>query len=434
MASNKKSALLKQNMREIAILLAEEPPKEEKARIKVESLIRDDYMIEAYDILSLNCELLSERIKLLQLTKGCPPDLIGCISTLMYAAPRVDGIPEMATIRNQFISKYGKQFDDNAMSNKGGVLNERVVTKLSIQPPAAYLVQTYLEQIADKFEVNWSTNYKLSADQMGEPMAPPTGYSVPIGNGTGLGPKFRAHSGMTVTGDGDNNNDDNDDDSLPPHFPYSGSLRNNSNSSFSNPNAPGGGGSTNNNNNGGSTTRTNSRTTTTSNTCLSSSSSNSKHGDDYNYLPTASLSYSGTSAAAKSRLDNDPTAVTAKSSKIDEASLMPPPAPMAPPQALPPLAPSSFTSRSSHNNNNNNGSGGVSVSSRNTTTNNFDKSAYLSASSNHMRSDEESKSSSSSSNNNNKPSSSSSPANSNSGQDSASYDDMAARFEALKNL
>merc|ERR1719424_857935 len=60
MASNKKSALLKQNMREIAVFLAEEPPKEEKARIKVESLIREDYMIEAYDILSLNCELLSE--------------------------------------------------------------------------------------------------------------------------------------------------------------------------------------------------------------------------------------------------------------------------------------------------------------------------------------------------------------------------------------
>ncbi len=32
MASNKKSALLKQNMREVAVLLSEDPPKEEKAR------------------------------------------------------------------------------------------------------------------------------------------------------------------------------------------------------------------------------------------------------------------------------------------------------------------------------------------------------------------------------------------------------------------
>lgn len=44
MASNKKGALLKQNMRQVAVLLAEDPPKEEKARIKAEALIRDDYV------------------------------------------------------------------------------------------------------------------------------------------------------------------------------------------------------------------------------------------------------------------------------------------------------------------------------------------------------------------------------------------------------
>jgi len=214
MASNKKSALVKQSMRDVAVLLAEDPPKEEKARIKAEALIRDDYVIEAYDILGLHCELLAERIKLLQLSKECPPDLVSCISTLVYAAPRVD-IPELATIRKQFTAKYGKKFDENAIGNIGYVVNERVMAKLSIQPPAAYLVQTYLEQICEKYEVEWSSNLKMSASQMGEPMAPPSGYSVPIGQGTGLGPSqqqlddmTRAHSGMTVTGDNKNNNDD----------------------------------------------------------------------------------------------------------------------------------------------------------------------------------------------------------------------------------
>merc|ERR1712194_799175 len=87
-------------------------------------------------------------------------------------APRVD-IPELAIVRKQFTSKYGKKFDENAMGNVGGVLNERVVTKLSVQPPAAYLVQTYLEQICEKYEVEWSPNYRLSAAQMGEPLPPP---------------------------------------------------------------------------------------------------------------------------------------------------------------------------------------------------------------------------------------------------------------------
>lgn len=217
MASNKKSALLKQNMREVAVLLADDPPKEEKARIKAEALIRDDYVIEAYDILSLNCELLSERIKLIQFSKECPPDLISCISTLMYAAPRVD-IPELLVIRKQFTAKYGKEFDEQAMGNVGGILNERVVAKLSVQPPAAYLVQTYLEQICEKYEVDWSPNYRLSADQMGEPMAPPSGFSVPIGQGTGLG--HVAHTGMTVNGD-DVTYDGGQ--SLPPSQPPNGS-------------------------------------------------------------------------------------------------------------------------------------------------------------------------------------------------------------------
>ena len=44
--NNKKSALMKQQIREIAMLLAESPPKEEKAQIKAETLIRDDDTVE----------------------------------------------------------------------------------------------------------------------------------------------------------------------------------------------------------------------------------------------------------------------------------------------------------------------------------------------------------------------------------------------------
>lgn len=52
-AANKKSALMKQQIREIAKMLAEDPPKEEKARIKSEALIRDDNTVEVSFCLSL---------------------------------------------------------------------------------------------------------------------------------------------------------------------------------------------------------------------------------------------------------------------------------------------------------------------------------------------------------------------------------------------
>lgn len=185
MASNKKTALMKQQMREISKLLADN--KEEKARIRAEALIRDDVTIEAYEILQLTCELLFERIKLITTSKGVPEDLKSSISTLIWASNRVD-IKELGDIRKQFRSKYGKQFDLDAFENRHGVCNERVVAKLSVQPPTAFLVQTYLEKIADQFEIDWKPANKLKPEQLAEPMAAPIGYSVQVAPGSGLIP------------------------------------------------------------------------------------------------------------------------------------------------------------------------------------------------------------------------------------------------------
>eukprot|EP00543_Licmophora_paradoxa_P001335 CAMPEP_0202454840 /NCGR_PEP_ID=MMETSP1360-20130828/12478_1 /ASSEMBLY_ACC=CAM_ASM_000848 /TAXON_ID=515479 /ORGANISM="Licmophora paradoxa, Strain CCMP2313" /LENGTH=337 /DNA_ID=CAMNT_0049074253 /DNA_START=47 /DNA_END=1060 /DNA_ORIENTATION=+ len=185
-ASNKKTALMKQQMREIGVMLAEDPPREEKARIRAEALIREDNAVEAYEILQLECELLAERIKLLEATKTCPPDLVSCISTLIWTCDRVD-ISELSLIKKQFRSKYGKKFEENAQNNVGGVLNERVVSKLSIQPPAAYLVQVYLERICEQFEVDWKPKVPVQPDNMAQPMAAPVGYSVQIAGASGLG-------------------------------------------------------------------------------------------------------------------------------------------------------------------------------------------------------------------------------------------------------
>ncbi len=185
-ASNKKAALQKQNLREVAKMLAEDPPKEEKARIRAEALIRDDYLIEAYEILQLSCELLYERMKLIEYSKDCPNDLVTVVSTIIWASHRVD-IPELVLIRKQFKAKYGKEFEERALQNAGNVLNERVVHKLSVEPPAAAEVQIYLERICEKHQVDWSPKIKLTAAQLSLPMAAPVGYSVGIAQGTGLG-------------------------------------------------------------------------------------------------------------------------------------------------------------------------------------------------------------------------------------------------------
>merc|ERR1712113_883249 len=125
--------------------------------------------IEAYEILQLSCELLAERAKLIGSTKECPPDLVSSISTIIWAADRVE-IPELSTVKKQFLEKYGKKFEGNALSNVGGILNQRVVSKISLEPPSAHLVNGYLMQICEQFDVDWRPKNPLPPDEITKPM------------------------------------------------------------------------------------------------------------------------------------------------------------------------------------------------------------------------------------------------------------------------
>lgn len=100
----------------------------------------------------------------------------------------------------------------------GGVLNERVASRLSIQPPSAYLVQTYLEKIADEHEVEWKPKVPLRAADIAQPMPAPGGYSVPVGGGSGLNPSTFDEGGAS----GDRN--DGGGASAPPASPSFGGL------------------------------------------------------------------------------------------------------------------------------------------------------------------------------------------------------------------
>ena len=55
----KRERLLKGQRREVAALLAEDPPAEAKARLRAEGLVNQDYTLEAYENLALMCEARS---------------------------------------------------------------------------------------------------------------------------------------------------------------------------------------------------------------------------------------------------------------------------------------------------------------------------------------------------------------------------------------
>ena len=73
--------------REIADLLR--TSKQENARIRVETVIRENLLLQAFETLELFMELLAVRAQLVEKSKDMPPDMIEALSSLVYSAQRL---------------------------------------------------------------------------------------------------------------------------------------------------------------------------------------------------------------------------------------------------------------------------------------------------------------------------------------------------------
>eukprot|EP00731_Ephydatia_muelleri_P036092 Em0200g11a len=61
----------------------------ERARVRVEHIIREDYLVEALEVLELYCDLLLARFGLLEQKAYCDDTLVEAVSTLIWASPRL---------------------------------------------------------------------------------------------------------------------------------------------------------------------------------------------------------------------------------------------------------------------------------------------------------------------------------------------------------
>mmetsp|Transcript_7025 Transcript_7025/g.18380 ORF Transcript_7025/g.18380 Transcript_7025/m.18380 type:complete len:327 (+) Transcript_7025:54-1034(+) len=183
--NSKKTNQIKVQKREIAELL--KAGKEEKARIRVEHLIRCDFTIEAYELLGLLCELVHERVALIANEKDCPGDMKEAVCTLVWAAQRTE-VPELREVARQLELKYGKEFCDAAKTGLDECVNTRVAHKLSISPPSAKIVLNYLSAIAKEYDIDWTpADTGLDDDALATQSMPgPTGFSVPVAPGSNL--------------------------------------------------------------------------------------------------------------------------------------------------------------------------------------------------------------------------------------------------------
>ena len=80
--------------------------KVDRAKIRVEHIIREDYMVEAMEMLEMFCDLLLARFGLIQQMKALDDGLAEAISSLIWVAPRLQVMIKSAVSKNINMAKY----------------------------------------------------------------------------------------------------------------------------------------------------------------------------------------------------------------------------------------------------------------------------------------------------------------------------------------
>lgn len=121
----------------------------ERARIKVEHLIREDYTVEAIELIEQFCDLLLARFPLFARSKQIDPAVEEAVSSIIWAGPRLESeIPEIKKIIISVTTKLGKTFIEECTCNKLQTVNEKLIQRLSVEAPSRALVERYLVEIA----------------------------------------------------------------------------------------------------------------------------------------------------------------------------------------------------------------------------------------------------------------------------------------------
>nr|XP_037282057.1 IST1 homolog [Rhipicephalus microplus] len=168
----KKTELAQKARKEIAEHLAN--GKTERARIRVEHIIREDYLVEAMELVEVYCDLLLARFGLLQQMKTLDEGLSEAVSSLIWVAPRLQAdVAELKAVADQLAIKYGKPYAQAARDNGLSTVSPKLMQKLSVQAPPRLLVEQYLIEIAKSHDVPYEPDKSVMEEPSDEASQPP---------------------------------------------------------------------------------------------------------------------------------------------------------------------------------------------------------------------------------------------------------------------
>ena len=141
--------------------------KVDRARVRVEHIIREDYMVEAMELVEMYADLLAGRVGLMKQSKALDEGLKTPISTLIWATPRlVQYCQEIKVVHDILGAYYGKKYVEACRNNDVGTVCERVMQKLDVRPPKKILVERYLIEICKSADVDFTPDPRIMASEI----------------------------------------------------------------------------------------------------------------------------------------------------------------------------------------------------------------------------------------------------------------------------
>lgn len=164
----KKSELALKSRVEIADFIRN--GKLDRARIRVESIVREDYLVEAMEMVEMFCDLVLARFGLIEKMAELDPGIEEAVASIFWVTPRLSSdVPELKEVSQQLAMKYGKEFAETCRKNGLQNVNEKVVAKLSMSAPAKVLVENYMLEISKSYKVPFQADpANLLEEQAGD--------------------------------------------------------------------------------------------------------------------------------------------------------------------------------------------------------------------------------------------------------------------------
>ncbi|KAL0395962.1 UNVERIFIED_CONTAM: ist1 [Sesamum calycinum] len=122
---------------------------QERALLRVEHVIKEEHMLDAFVLVGNYCHILGERTEMIKNIRECPDELKEVISSLIFAASRCGDFPELQEIRAFFTSKFGKHFATSVVElrNNCGV-SPKIIQRLSTRQASLESRWNLLKQLA----------------------------------------------------------------------------------------------------------------------------------------------------------------------------------------------------------------------------------------------------------------------------------------------